>query len=404
MVAFLDGTTIFKVKKGTYFGELELPIATPTSILYEFDGWYTSNGVKLNEDKQLNYNQVIIAKFKEKSASPTSWFTYKGDTITGFSDEYLSMTDPPMDLVLPSSAGGQILTTVGQKAFRNRNLLTSIVLPESINLVDINAFEGCTSLNLYLKGQKLDTQQWNGWSDIGNIKAIHFDSFFQISSKCLAGIMALKNVEFYCKGKLIKNLSDCVVRYRSGTNSGSTGGDVMLFDGAWNPIHNSGWNIIFYTSGTNYSPRHLYINNDSDSSVFLIPAYVGDEKVSDICTYLYSHQHLKTLVYPRYTDLVNGVEMSGVRQWCGVETIVIPKDVTKIYLPPDKNAVSGRSIIANAELPALKNILYEGDRGDLKICNNKGKEIGDFLYNDLDKKINVTFNADVSEYYNFLNP
>lgn len=314
------------------------------------------------------------------------------------------MTDPPMDLVLPSSAGGQILTTVGQKAFRNRNLLTSIVLPESINLVDINAFEGCTSLNLYLKGQKLDTQQWNGWSDIGNIKAIHFDSFSQISSKCLAGIMALKNVEFYCKGKLIKNLSDCVVRYRSGTNSGSTGGDVMLFDGAWNPIHNSGWNIIFYTSGTNYSPRHLYINNDSDSSVFLIPAYVGDEKVSDICTYLYSHQHLKTLVYPRYTDLVNGVEMSGVRQWCGVETIVIPKDVTKIYLPPDKNAVSGRSIIANAELPALKNILYEGDRGDLKICNNKGKEIGDFLYNDLDKKINVTFNADVSEYYNFLNP
>lgn len=109
-------------------------------------------------------------------------------------------------------------------------------------------------------------------------------------------------------------------------------------------------------------------------------------------------------MYPRYTDLVNGVEMSGVRQWCGVETIVIPKDVTKNYLPPDKNAVSGRSIIANAELPALKNILYEGDRGDLKICNNKGKEIGDFLYNDLDKKINVTFNADVSEYYNFLNP
>ena len=170
-----DAVTEVMVDKGIYFGELvetgSLPTCEPEDALHEFDGWYTSSGEKITEDIQLNFSRTITAKFKEKEASPLAWFTYDGNTLTGFSDEYKNMANAPTDIILPDNAGGSSLTTIGENAFKDRNLLTSITMPASYTSISAGAFENCISLQKIYGPSIVDTsnKSFQGCENLLNI-------------------------------------------------------------------------------------------------------------------------------------------------------------------------------------------------------------------------------------------
>lgn len=80
-------------------------------------------------------------------SSPTTWFTTDGaNTVTGFSDEYLNLLDAPTDIVIPKSIGGSSIKTIGDSAFENKDMITSVSIPNTVTKISNKAFSGCTAL------------------------------------------------------------------------------------------------------------------------------------------------------------------------------------------------------------------------------------------------------------------
>ena len=54
--------------------------------------------------------------------------------------------DPSGVFVVPSSLNGRVVSKIGPQAFKDRNLITKFILPNSVTEIGTNAFENCTSL------------------------------------------------------------------------------------------------------------------------------------------------------------------------------------------------------------------------------------------------------------------
>lgn len=62
-----------------------------------------------------------------------------GAQITGY-------TGPGGDVVIPDRIGGAPVTEIGNFAFSGKISLTSVTIPDSVNVIGSNAFDGCTGL------------------------------------------------------------------------------------------------------------------------------------------------------------------------------------------------------------------------------------------------------------------
>ena len=54
--------------------------------------------------------------------------------------------NPSGVFVVPSSLNGRVVSKIGPQAFKDRNLITKFILPNSVTEIGTNAFENCTSL------------------------------------------------------------------------------------------------------------------------------------------------------------------------------------------------------------------------------------------------------------------
>lgn len=174
----LSGTTNIKVTHGTYWGAITKP-TVKADAGYQFDGWYNADNEKLTSSTQILWSQTVTAKFNK--IDMTSYFTYEGNTVTGLSDTYLNMVNAPTDLVLPDNAGGQQITTIGTDAFKDRNLITSVAMPDSITGIEANAFRGCSNLN-EINLYSITSIGNYAFSDCMNLKLVDLDNIVSIGS------------------------------------------------------------------------------------------------------------------------------------------------------------------------------------------------------------------------------
>lgn len=142
----LEGNTETEVNAGEPV--TQFPTPKPASIRYEFSNWVDSvSNSEVTPSTPITSDTVIKARFKLRAEHPKNWFTTDGkNTITGLSDEYLNMIDAPTDLVIPSNIGGSTITTIGNSAFANKDLITSVVVPDTVTTISNNAFTGCDSI------------------------------------------------------------------------------------------------------------------------------------------------------------------------------------------------------------------------------------------------------------------
>ncbi len=89
----------------------------------------------------------IIVKENFENPEDTIWkvedFTYKGTTVTGFSEDGKEKLKTNKDLVLPKvNKEGQSITDIGERAFYNM-ALTSLIIPEGLNglVIEAGAFQ-----------------------------------------------------------------------------------------------------------------------------------------------------------------------------------------------------------------------------------------------------------------------
>ena len=124
---------------------------------------------------ELATGQIEMNVHFEKAPEPVyDYFTYSGNTITGFSDKYLDLETKPETLVIPNTdAEGNDITTikngsyssptfqglesskviiqegitsVGTYAFKDCTTLTNVTLPSKLTSIGNYAFSGCSGL------------------------------------------------------------------------------------------------------------------------------------------------------------------------------------------------------------------------------------------------------------------
>lgn len=139
----IKGSKTLELKVGD---KLTFPDIELNGIRYEVENWIDNDTKEvLSSDYVVTKNTNVSLTLKEKEANPKNWFTASGNTLTGLSDEYLNMVDAPTDLVIPNNIGGSKITAIGAKAFENKDLITSIVVPSTVTSIASDAFSGTSA-------------------------------------------------------------------------------------------------------------------------------------------------------------------------------------------------------------------------------------------------------------------
>lgn len=134
----IKGSKTLELKVGD---KLTFPDIELNGIRYEVENWIDNDTKEvLSSDYVVTKNTNVSLTLKEKEANPKNWFTASGNTLTGLSDEYLNMVDAPTDLVIPNNIGGSKITAIGANAFANKDLITSIIVPNTVTSIAADAF------------------------------------------------------------------------------------------------------------------------------------------------------------------------------------------------------------------------------------------------------------------------
>lgn len=159
----LEGNLSTEVLSGSTISEFPSPI--PINIAYEFDKWVDANtNEEITSTTVITSDMTIKAVFRLHPASPQEWFTTDGkNTITGLSSTYLNLVDAPTDLVIPNNIGGSSIKAIGESAFKNKDLITSVVIPNSVTTIEKYAFDGCSSLTDVVLSENLTTVKYRAF-------------------------------------------------------------------------------------------------------------------------------------------------------------------------------------------------------------------------------------------------
>ena len=228
------------------------------------------------------------------------------------------MMNAPTDLVLPNNAGGTLLTTIDTDAFKDKNLLTTLIIPESYAFIKKNAFNGCTNLSIYVKGQLEAEEPKTTYNDdpmttydvnyIGNVKSIHVSELGQIDVYDLAGIYIYNGGTIYAGEKCISGKEyTAPVYYKGSYNRLTTKAYFICFDKNRNPVPGSFFRESRFVSNSDY---FCAIDSSMGANVRL-PYYIGEIPINEYLSrsrYIIVKSGVENIIVPRGLEYFTGSE------------------------------------------------------------------------------------------------
>ena len=113
---------------------------TTTREGFTFGGWFTDIALTNEFQGNITSNTTLYAWWEEETKPNV--FTYSGAeeiTISGY-------VGTESELVIPAFIGGSPVVTIGENAFFKKNVLQSIVIPDTVTWIGEGAFKGCEIL------------------------------------------------------------------------------------------------------------------------------------------------------------------------------------------------------------------------------------------------------------------
>ena len=129
-----------------------LPI--PTRSLYLFDGWYESatfDNEAIDSISVGEYgNKTYYAQWKSATNGVTYFLSPDGTyyTVTGYEGT-------STEIIIPDTLEGVPVTTIASGAFKGKQRIRSITIPDSVTDIGNEAFSGCISLTTLNLGNRI---------------------------------------------------------------------------------------------------------------------------------------------------------------------------------------------------------------------------------------------------------
>lgn len=147
---------------------------TATRIGYDFEGWHTADGVRVDETTVVSKDITeLYAKWKLKAPWADGEYSDVVDVEGKFADAAddvlfrFTITDGlailtdvgsdalPSNLVIPETQGGCPVVAIGDYAFNDRDELETVTIPAGVKQIGVGAFSYCSNLmDVIFKGVK----------------------------------------------------------------------------------------------------------------------------------------------------------------------------------------------------------------------------------------------------------
>lgn len=129
--------------------------------------------------------------FSETVGNSTFYYTINSSQNAVITD----CTSYEEEIIIPSSLGGCLVTTIAEKAFFGKFTLGSVIIPEGVTHIGDNAFSGCLSLES-IKIPETVTYLGNGcFTSCSELKSVELNhSISSIPDNCFNACTSLKNI------------------------------------------------------------------------------------------------------------------------------------------------------------------------------------------------------------------
>lgn len=99
------------------------------------------------------------------------------------------------EIIIPSSLGGYMVTSIGEKAFFGKIMITSVIIPEGIRYIADNAFSGCLSLTDVKLPETLMSLGNSCFMSCSALESVFLNnSISSIPDNCFSSCTSLKNI------------------------------------------------------------------------------------------------------------------------------------------------------------------------------------------------------------------
>ena len=140
-----NGGTMPAVYDTFYTADMTIKLPTPTREGYIFLGWYAS--------ADLKGERVLTIKAGEfgNKIFYANWDAVSGGVIYTLSEDgthyvVTGIDGTEIDLAIAESVDGIPVTEIAESAFKGKQKITSVSIPDSVTKIGKSAFEGCISL------------------------------------------------------------------------------------------------------------------------------------------------------------------------------------------------------------------------------------------------------------------
>ena len=152
-------------------------------------GGWSKYGVDASNNAEL-YNAALT--FVKPAPAFTYEVDYRGATVTGCTN-----IDDIEDLVIPAELGGEPVLNIGEDAFRNCDGVKTVILPDSLEIIDYNAFKDCSALATVDFGSGVGDIRGSAFENCGSLTSVTFpDSLDGIGIGAFKNCTSLATVTF----------------------------------------------------------------------------------------------------------------------------------------------------------------------------------------------------------------
>ena len=177
-----------------YDVETSVTLPTPTRDLYLFDGWYEDAkfvGEKVREIKAGEFgNRTFYAKWLSTTNGIKYRIANNGTTytVTGYDGS-------DTVIVIPDSVSGIPVTKIANSAFKGKQRITSITVPDSVTSIGDDAFSFCTSLESVVIGDSVTSIGEYAFYDCSSLESVVIgDSVTSIGNYAFDDCKSLESV------------------------------------------------------------------------------------------------------------------------------------------------------------------------------------------------------------------
>ncbi len=276
---------------------------------------------KTTESKDSD-DTVNIPEYNAADANPASDFKYKQNKDGGITISGYIGTDT--EVVIPEKIDDKAVTQIGSYAFANANGLavTSVMMPDTITLIDSQAFWKCTALTTVRLSQKLEKISGCAFEKCENLSDIYLpDSLTQIGVNAFIYCTSLKHINI---------------------PAGS------LNEYSWESFCYSGLESIEFAEGLEMIPESAFLGTK-------IKELVMPKSVKEIRWQAFAGcENLEKVTLHEGIEILDDSAFSHC-----------PK-LTEVVIPTTVKTMTERTF---AECPALKKIIFQGDAPENYVSN-----------------------------------